>query len=223
MDVIHEARMYEQLGVRPEAEDYVIVKSMADQFHGGLETLRHGRRVRVPGVPSARQPASQRAPSTARVQCAPLESQESGIQPDGNAGSRVDRRRGLEVLAGLEARGDGRHAGWLVPAALVPVCVPNAHYIGRPVKLEAVLANEDVLRPDDYPVRFRVCGPAGIAWEQSSHGASRHAATRRGWTTGDPRDGRGGFLQWAGRRLRIGSIHRAGSCGHGSVLAVPPY
>ena len=32
MDVIHEARMYEQLGVRPDMEDYVFVKSMADRF-----------------------------------------------------------------------------------------------------------------------------------------------------------------------------------------------
>jgi hypothetical protein len=36
------------------------------------------------------------------------------------------------------------------------------------LKLEAVLANEDVLRPDEYPVRFRVCGPAGIAWERAA-------------------------------------------------------
>lgn len=32
--------------------------------------------------------------------------------------------------------------------------------------VEAVLANEDVLRPGDYPVQFRLWGPRGIAWER---------------------------------------------------------
>jgi hypothetical protein len=45
---------------------------------------------------------------------------------------------------------------------------PTHSYTGQPVKLEGVLANEDVLRPGDYPARFRVAGPAGIAWEKAA-------------------------------------------------------
>ena len=32
MDVIHEARMYEEAGIPPDAEDYILVHSMADRF-----------------------------------------------------------------------------------------------------------------------------------------------------------------------------------------------
>jgi hypothetical protein len=34
--------------------------------------------------------------------------------------------------------------------------------------VEAVLANEDVLGPGEYPVRFRICGPKGVAWERTA-------------------------------------------------------
>ena len=41
-------------------------------------------------------------------------------------------------------------------------------YLGEPVEVEAVLANEDVLPPGEYPVRLRIVGPAGVAWEQTT-------------------------------------------------------
>ena len=37
---------------------------------------------------------------------------------------------------------------------------PVQVYRGRKAKFEAVLANEDVLAPGDYPVRLQVVGPA---------------------------------------------------------------
>ncbi|HUU96413.1 MAG TPA: glycoside hydrolase family 2 TIM barrel-domain containing protein [Phycisphaerae bacterium] len=40
-------------------------------------------------------------------------------------------------------------------------------YSGREITIEAVLANEEVLKPGQYPARFRVMGPAGLAWEKS--------------------------------------------------------
>jgi hypothetical protein len=43
---------------------------------------------------------------------------------------------------------------------------PMNVYAGRPVKFEAVLANEDVLRPGSYPARLRILGQSGIAWEK---------------------------------------------------------
>ncbi len=43
---------------------------------------------------------------------------------------------------------------------------PMHAYAGRPVKLEAILANEDVLKPGRYPVCLRVMGPQGVAWEK---------------------------------------------------------
>ncbi len=43
---------------------------------------------------------------------------------------------------------------------------PGHTYRGATVRVEAVLANEDVLRAGSYPVRLRVVGPAGIAFEK---------------------------------------------------------
>ncbi len=40
-------------------------------------------------------------------------------------------------------------------------------YAGQPITIEASLANENVLKPGDYPARFRILGPRGIAWEKS--------------------------------------------------------
>jgi hypothetical protein len=62
---------------------------------------------------------------------------------------------------------DAMRDGWC-PLRWCLFVYPTHNYLGRPLKLEAVLANEDVLRPDEYPVRFRICGPAGIAWERAA-------------------------------------------------------
>ncbi len=43
---------------------------------------------------------------------------------------------------------------------------PMHGYTERPIKLEAVLANEDVLAPGAYPVLLRVLGPDGLVWEE---------------------------------------------------------
>ena len=55
--------------------------------------------------------------------------------------------------------------GW-APLRWCLFVTPEHGYAGRKVRLEAVLANEEVLAPGDYPVRFRVAGPAGLAWER---------------------------------------------------------
>ena len=43
---------------------------------------------------------------------------------------------------------------------------PLRGYSGGKFKLEAVLANEDVLAAGEYPVSLRVCGPSGTVWEK---------------------------------------------------------
>lgn len=43
---------------------------------------------------------------------------------------------------------------------------PLHGYAGRPMHVEAVLANEDVLKPGAYPVTFRISGPQGVVWEK---------------------------------------------------------
>ena len=60
---------------------------------------------------------------------------------------------------------DALHTGWW-PVRWCLFVEPWHAYAGRAVKVEAVLANEDVLAPGRYPVRFRIMGPRGIAWEK---------------------------------------------------------
>ena len=60
---------------------------------------------------------------------------------------------------------DALQDGW-APLRWCLFAAPMHAYAGRPVKLEAVLANEDVLAPGTYPARLRVVGPNGIAWEE---------------------------------------------------------
>lgn len=43
---------------------------------------------------------------------------------------------------------------------------PMHVYAGRPFKVEAVLANEDVLKPGYYPVCFKISGAKGIIWQK---------------------------------------------------------
>lgn len=40
-------------------------------------------------------------------------------------------------------------------------------YAGKPFMLEAVICNEDVLEPGEYPALFRIKGDKGIVWEKS--------------------------------------------------------
>ena len=40
-------------------------------------------------------------------------------------------------------------------------------YAGRAITLEASLANENALKPGEYPARFRLLGPRGVVWEKA--------------------------------------------------------
>ena len=42
------------------------------------------------------------------------------------------------------------------------------NYVGRPFRVEAVLATEDILKPGEYAARFRINGPAGNVWDRTA-------------------------------------------------------
>ena len=60
---------------------------------------------------------------------------------------------------------DALSDGW-APLRWCLFAHPLHGYAGRPLTVEAVLANEDVLPAGEYPARFRVIGPEGVAWER---------------------------------------------------------
>ncbi|MBA3944863.1 MAG: hypothetical protein H0X37_09920 [Herpetosiphonaceae bacterium] len=57
--------------------------------------------------------------------------------------------------------------GW-APLRWCLFCNPLHGYAGRTFTVEAVLANEDVLKPGDYPARLRIIGPQGVVWDKPS-------------------------------------------------------
>jgi hypothetical protein len=99
MNVIHEARMYEQAGIRADAEDYVLMKSMAD--HLTADWKRFGMDVVYPYPEdlAADKPGADGTPSTAGIQHDPIQPEILRLQPHRHVGPRHDRRRGLEILA----------------------------------------------------------------------------------------------------------------------------
>ncbi len=62
---------------------------------------------------------------------------------------------------------DAMQDGWW-PLRWCLFVTPTHVYAGRPFAVEAVLANEDVLGPGEYPVEFKMFGPAGVAWERKT-------------------------------------------------------
>ena len=60
---------------------------------------------------------------------------------------------------------DAMRDGW-APLRWCLFVTPLHGYANRPIELEAVLANEDVLKPGSYPVVFRIWGKQGVVWEK---------------------------------------------------------
>ncbi len=168
MDVIHEARSYEQAGVPSDAEDYQLVRSMADKLTDDWQ--RWGMETVYPFAENLLY-ASQQAMARHRLLVFNLIRANpkfcgynlTGMLDHGYTGEGLWRFWRDFKPGAMDAVKDG----W----AAVRWCLfvnPTHTYLGRPVKIEAVLANEDILDAGDYAARFRVMGPDGVAWDQSS-------------------------------------------------------
>ncbi len=168
MNVIHEARMYQQAGIREDAEDFVLMRSMADRF--AADWSRFAMETAYP-YPETLLEMSQRSMAHHRL-----------------LGFNLIRSNpklcGYNLTGMLDhaLTGEGLWRFWRdwKPGVFDAVCdgwapvrwclfaEPGHTYLGRPVSLEAVLANEDTLHPGTYPVQFRVLGPNGSAWQRES-------------------------------------------------------
>ena len=168
MDVIHETRMYEQLGVRPDTEDYALVKSMADRFTADWNRFGMEGVCAFPEFllrDSQMRSVRHRLLGFNILRSSPKNSgfNLTGMLDHAFTGEGVWRFWRDWKPGVMDAMRDG----WC-PLRWCLFVYPTHNYTGRPLKVEAVLANEDVLRPGEYPVRFRICGPAGIAWERTA-------------------------------------------------------
>lgn len=167
MNAIRERRYYEQYGADTASDDYRFFKDTEDKLTADW------RRLGFDGVyafPEDMLRASQRLHCRQRLLGLDLIRSNPNICGY-NVTGMLDHGftgEGLwtywrEFKSGIaEALQDG-----FAPVRWCLFATPLHAYAGRPVKLEAVLANEDVLAPGEYPVTLRVMGAKGVAWEQA--------------------------------------------------------
>jgi len=168
MDVIHEAKYYEQQRVPEDAADYQLIKSMADRLTADWERWAMST---VYPFPENLLYASQVAMARHRLLVFNLIRSNpkfcgynlTGMLDHGFTGEGLWHFWRDFKPGALDAVKDG----W-APVRWCLFVNPTHTYLGRPVKLEAVLANEDVLSPGKYNGRFRVWGPNGLAWDRAS-------------------------------------------------------
>ncbi len=166
MNAIRELRYYEQHGANPEWDDFKFLRQTEEKL--AADWKRFGMEG-VYAFPEEMLRASQQLHCRQRLLGFNLIRSNpkicgfnlTGLLDHGYSGE------GLwtfwrEFKPGIM---DALQDGW-APLRWCLFAAPMHAYVGRPVKLEAILANEDVLVPGTYPVLLRVLGPSGIAWEE---------------------------------------------------------
>jgi beta-galactosidase len=168
MNAIHEARMYEQAGARTDLEDYQLMRSMAD----GL--IADWKRLGMEGVypfPEDMLTDSQRR--MARHRLLGFNLVRSNPHLCGfNVTGMLDHAMTGEGLWRFwrdwkPGTMDALQDGWWPLRWCLFIDKPH-NYAGRPFRVEAVLATEDILRPGEYPARFHINGPSGNVWERTA-------------------------------------------------------
>lgn len=168
MDVIDEWRHYEQVGARPDLEDATMFREQSE----GL--LADWKRLGFDGVypfPEDLLRESQRLHARQRTlgfNCIRSNPRLCGY----NLTGMLDHGMTGEGLWTFWRRWkpatfDAVSDGWS-PLRWCLFVEPLHVYSGRDVLIEVVLANEDVLKPGEYPAKFRVFGPDGPVWEKET-------------------------------------------------------
>lgn len=168
MDVIGETRKFEESGCRPDVPDCAFIRGQAEQLEAdwkrwGFEgtypfaedMLRDSQRLHM----RQRRLVFDLVRSNPRLCGYNL----TGMLDHGLSGEGLwTYWRELKPLAA-----DTLRDGW-APLRWCLFVTPSHGYAGRPVEIEAVLANEDVLAPGEYPVTFRITGAQGTVWERKT-------------------------------------------------------
>jgi hypothetical protein len=168
MNVIHEARTFEQFNHREDLEDYRYM--LMNEENLAKDLARWGMDDLYP-FPEDLLADSQARMARHRVHGFDLV--RSNPQICGfNLTGMLDHALTGEGMWRLwrdwkPGAMDALQNGWW-PLRWCLFVSPTHAYVGRPVRLEAVLASEDVLSPGHYPVRFRIHGEAGTVWERRS-------------------------------------------------------
>ncbi|MBI5093330.1 MAG: hypothetical protein HZB26_12925 [Candidatus Hydrogenedentes bacterium] len=167
-NVIRSVRTYEQYGVNPKLDDMQYYRRMAETFEADWNRLGFNG---VYAFPEDLLRESQRLHCRQRTHGFDLIRSNPNICGLNLTGllDHVFAGEGLWTLWREWKPGivEALQDGW-APLRWCLFASPMHGYVGRPVKLEAVLANDGVLAPGEYPVTLRVNGAAGTVWEQKT-------------------------------------------------------
>jgi hypothetical protein len=167
VDAVRVIRLYEQVGARPDLEDYILYKSEADKFladweHFGMDSMFA-------------------SPVDFMLQTQQVQAEQRLV---GLNAIRSNPNMCGYSITGLVDQGMTAEGLWTTFRELKPTmmetirdgwaplrwCVfvePVHGYKGQNFKIEAVLANEDVLIPGTYPVRIKVVSPNGTVFDKA--------------------------------------------------------
>ena len=167
-NAIREYRMFEQDGARTDVPDAALIGAMADRLVADWQRFGMDQAYAFPEdmlLDSQRLHARQRLLGFDLIRSNPkiCGYNLTGMLDHALTGEGVwtfwrEWKPGI-----MDALADG----W-APLRWCLFVEPFHGYAGRVFKVEAVLANEDVLKPGDYQVRLRVIGPPGVIWEKKT-------------------------------------------------------
>lgn len=168
MNVIDEWRRFEQIGARPDLEDTAMLREQSEALAADWKRLGFDT---VYPFPEDMLRESQRLHARQRTlgfNCIRSNPKLCGYNLTGILDHAITGE-GLWTYwrQWKPATFDAVADGWS-PLRWCLFVEPLHVYSGRTVTIEAVLANEDVLKAGEYPARFRVFGPQGPVWEKQT-------------------------------------------------------
>lgn len=168
MNVIDEWRHFQQIGARPDLEDAALLREQSEALAADWKRLGFENVYPFPEDllrESQRLHARQRTIGFDCVRSNPklCGYNLTGMLDHGMTGEGLWTFWREWKPAVFDAVADG----WS-PLRWCVFAEPLHVYAGREITVEAVLANEDVLKPGEYPARFRVFGPDGPVWDKTT-------------------------------------------------------
>ncbi len=167
IDPVRACRLFERHGARPDLEDFRLYRAMAERFEADWRRLKLDAAFPTP---------SDLVRASEEVQA---ENRRIGL----NALRANPKLCGISLTGLTDScmAGEGLTTIWREPKkatletlrkALAPLhwsvfVNTTSIYSGQAIRAEALLINEDVLPPGQYPARLEVAGPGGIVWSKA--------------------------------------------------------
>ncbi len=168
IDPVRITRLFEQHGARPDMDDAKLYRATLDQLE--VEWKRWGL-DQVFTTPSEMVLQGQKIHSEQRlIALNAIRSNPKlcGYSMTGICDQGVEGEGTMTTFRELKMGAVDAITDGFAPVRWCLFVEPVHLYRGATVHVEAVLANEDVLKPGDYPVRLRIVGPSGVACDKAA-------------------------------------------------------